>query len=132
MAYKKEEIYKRALDIIKNKEVLFINDVIAFLPCGRSAFYEFFPKKSDESDTLKRELEQKKVKQKIMLRKFFGCKLASASERIFLYKLLANDEERQAIYGSTENIAVDPPTHEIILTHEPSETHQTKINEILN
>lgn len=118
MAYNKEKIYKNALDIIKNKEVLFISDVISFLPCGKSAFYDFFPKNSEESESLKSQLDKKKVHQKIMLRKFFACKLASASERIFLYKLLANDEERQAIYGSTENIAVDPPKHQIILTHQ--------------
>jgi len=96
MAYSKDEILKEAISAIESHSLYFIDDVVAFVACSRSTFYEYFPADSDESDNLKELLNRNKVSMKVKLR----LRLSEgdkAAEILALYKLIATDDERRAL-----------------------------------
>jgi hypothetical protein len=43
MAYDKKKIYEQAEESIKKNNLFFIEDIVAFLPCSKPTFYDFFP-----------------------------------------------------------------------------------------
>ncbi len=96
MAYDKKKIYEQALDAIKNNNLFFVNDIWAWLPCGRSWFYDAFPDGSDELDTFKNLLEQNKTRTKSAIRaKLF--KGEKAAELLALYRLICTPEEHRLL-----------------------------------
>lgn len=95
MAYDKELIFQQAKDVIANNNLFFIEDVVAFLPCGKTTFYEFFPVESNEMNTLKKMLEANKIRTKASIRnKLYKGK---GGDLIALYKMICTDEERKAL-----------------------------------
>ena len=78
MAYDRKKIYNQAIDAIKENNLFFIEDIIAFIPCNKDTFYRFFPKGSDEYDTLKRLLEDNKIRTKSSIR----AKLFKSQKRL--------------------------------------------------
>lgn len=116
MAYNTEELYKMALKIIKEKKLRTIEDLISYMPCDRSTWYNHFGKKLDKSDTIKKELEQNKVAFKERLVNMWtSLTHTSPATQIFLYKLCANKEEKEAIYDTSIKATIEPPKHEITL-----------------
>jgi hypothetical protein len=116
MAYNTEELYKMALKIIKEREVRTINGLIGLMPCHKATFYDHFPLKSDELNHIKRELNKKKVEGKERLIRMMGSIThGSPAERIFLYKLWADEEEKEAIYDTSIKAKIETPKHEITL-----------------
>ena len=116
MAYNTEELYKMALKIIKEREVRTIEGVIALMPCSKPTFYDHFPVESDEFNSIKRELNKKKVEGKERLIRMMGSIThGSPAERIFLYKLWADKEEKEAIYDTSIKAKIETPKHEITL-----------------
>jgi len=95
MAYDKEEIYKQAIELSKTDGYFFAQDIIDSLCIAPSTYYLFFPDKSNESDTIKANLYQNRIKEKILLRKRLSK--GSGSELIALYKLIGNDDERKSL-----------------------------------
>ena len=61
MAYDRVKIFEDAKSEIEKNKLFFIEDVLAFVPCAKSTFYEFFPDKSEESDVLKELLGKNKT-----------------------------------------------------------------------
>ena len=61
MAYDRVKIFEDAKSAIEKNKLFFIEDVLAFVPCAKSTFYEFFPDKSEESDVLKELLGKNKT-----------------------------------------------------------------------
>ena len=99
MAYDKAKIYQQAQEAVKNNNLFFIDDIVAWLPCARSTFYEYYPDGSDEMDNLKRMLEDNKIKTKSAIRsKLF--KGEKAAELLALYRLICTPEERQNLNQS--------------------------------
>lgn len=100
MAYDKVKILEKTFKVIEKHKLFFIEDVVAYLPCTKTTFYEFFPIDSDEMNTIKGMIEENKVKIKVTIR----SKLlkGKGSELIALYKLVGTDEER--IRLSTQNV----------------------------
>jgi hypothetical protein len=116
MAYNTEDLYKMALKIIKEREVRTIEGVIALMPCSKPTFYDHFPVESDEFNSIKRELNKKKVEGKERLIRMMGSIThGSPAERIFLYKLWADKEEKEAIYDTSIKAKIETPRHEITL-----------------
>ena len=99
MAYNKEKIYKQAEEAIKSHNLFFIEDIVAFLPCSKQTFYDYFPLNSDELDTLKDLLDDNKVKTKSSIRAKLW-KSNKASELLALYRLIATPEEHQKLNQS--------------------------------
>ena len=94
--YDRKKIYNQAIDAIKENNLFFIEDIIAFIPCNKDTFYRFFPKGSDEYDTLKRLLEDNKIRTKSSIRaKLF--KSQKAAELLALYRLICTPEEHQKL-----------------------------------
>lgn len=96
MAYDKTAIFHKAIEQIKGNTLYFIEDVVAFLPIGKTTFYDFFPPDSNEMNDIKELLDNNKISTKVKLRK----KLSEgdkAAEILALYKLIATEEERKAL-----------------------------------
>ena len=99
MAYDKEKIFKQAKEQIKENNLFFVQDIVAFIPCSRSTFYELFPDGSDELDTFKELLESNKVVTKSSIRAKLW-KSNKAAELLALYRLIATPEEHQKLNQS--------------------------------
>ncbi len=99
MAYNKEKLYQQAEEAIKKNNLFFIEDIVAFLPCSKQTFYDYFPLNSDELDTLKDLLDDNKVKTKSSIRAKLW-KSNKASELLALYRLIATPEEHQKLNQS--------------------------------
>ena len=99
MAYNKNKIYQQAKEAIEKNNLFFIEDIVAFVPCSKQTFYDFFPFESDELDTLKDMLNQNKIKTKSSIRaKLY--KSSKASELLALYRLIATSEEHKKLNQS--------------------------------
>ena len=113
MAYNQKKIYQQAEEAIKNHNLFFIEDIVAFLPCSKKTFYEFFPVESNELHTLKDLLDDNKVKTKSSIRAKLW-KSNKASELLALYRLIATPEEHQKLNQSyvdhtTKGDKITPP-----------------------
>lgn len=99
MAYDKQKIFEQAKAVITKNNLFFIEDIVAFLPCSKPTFYEFFPVESDEINILRDLLDQNKIKTKSAIRaKLF--KSPKAAELLALYRLICTKEEHQLLNQS--------------------------------
>lgn len=97
---KEEEFNKlvaTCLSVIQEKQIVFISDLVAFLPFNRATFYNHG---LDKLDTLKEAIEKNKINTKHELRRDWKTNKAPVLQ-IALYKLLATQEERQALNGQS-------------------------------
>ena len=94
--YDKNEMFERAKTAIVDEDLLTVTDVVAFLPCGKSTFYELFPSDSDELESLKELLDCNKIKIKQALRRKWAVS-DNATMQLALYKLSANEEEHRKL-----------------------------------
>ena len=95
MAYDRNKIFKQAKDVIREHNLFFIEDIVAWLPCDKTTFYRYFPTECNEYNTLKKMLEDNKVRMKTSIRaKLYKGK---GADLIALYKMICTDEERKAI-----------------------------------
>ena len=99
MRYDKKKLYEQAKEAVTKNNLFFIEDVVAFLPCHKATFYEYFPIDSDELNDIKERLDQNKIKTKSAIRaKLY--KSDKASELLALYRLIATKEEHQRLNQS--------------------------------
>ncbi len=120
MAYSRKRLYEQALQVIEERNLFFIEDLVAFLPCDRATFYRKFPQGCDECDNIKRALESNKVRTKSAIRhRLFN--MDNPTAQIALYRMIATPEERDAISTTKtditsggEKISREPLTIEII------------------
>ena len=103
MAYNKNKIFNQAKEAIEKNKLFFTEDIVAYIPCSRSTFYDFFPDKSDELDTLKELLEQNRVEIKVSMRSKW-YKSENATLQLALMKLIGTDEEAHRLNGSSQKI----------------------------
>jgi len=96
MRYDKNKLYGQAVTAIKENNLFFIDDIVAWLPVSKETLYKYFPVDSDKMDTLKRMLNENKVRTKSAIRaKLF--KGQKAAELLALYRLICTPEERKAL-----------------------------------
>ena len=96
MAYDKQKIYEQAKEVIVKHKLFFVEDIVAFLPCGKSYFYETFSVDSHEMDELKELLNQNRTELKVSMRSKWYKSNAPALQ-MALMKLICNDEERRML-----------------------------------
>lgn len=89
MAYRAIELEKKAVAAIKKYKLVFIQEVISYLPCSSSTFYEH---ELEKSETIKEEIEKNKVESKVGMRKKWSDS-DNPTLQLALYKLLSTDEE---------------------------------------
>jgi hypothetical protein len=96
--YDKDKLFEQSKSAIENDEdVIFIEDVISELPCKKTTFYKYFPEDSNELNELKELLAKNKSNTKKGLRGNWRNQLENATLQLALYKLLATEEERNAL-----------------------------------
>ena len=96
MAYDRNKIFEQAKEMIVKHKLFFVDDIVSFLPCSKSSFYEFYPDGSDELDELKRLLEVNRTTLKVSMRSKWYTSNAPALQ-MALMKLIATEEERKAL-----------------------------------
>lgn len=96
MAYDRVKIFEQAKEMIVKHKLFFVDDIVAFLPCSKSSFYEFYPDGSDELDELKGLLEQNRTTLKVSMRSKWYTSNAPALQ-MALMKLICTDEERKML-----------------------------------
>ena len=92
MAYKTEDLFNTAMEQIKKHKLFFIEDIIAFLPCRKSTFYEHFPNDSDYYKKMFEELERNRTELKVSMRSKWYKSNAPALQ-MALMKLIATPDE---------------------------------------
>ena len=96
MAFDRDKLYQQAQTAIKENNLFFIEDVVAFIPCSKPTFYEHFPIDSNELNNLKDLLGKNKIRTKAAIRaKLY--KSPKASELLALYRLICTPEERKML-----------------------------------
>lgn len=96
VAFDRDKLYQQAQTAIKENNLFFIEDIVAFIPCSKPTFYEHFPIDSNELNNLKGLLEKNKIRTKSAIRaKLY--KSPKASELLALYRLICTPEERKML-----------------------------------
>jgi hypothetical protein len=96
MAYNTKDLLTKAKAAIEKHKLFFIEDVVAFLPCGKTAFYEHFANETNERKEIDELLERNKVEIKTSMRSKWYKSEAPALQ-ISLYKLICSQDERKAM-----------------------------------
>ena len=105
MAYDRKKIFEQAKEVIVKHKLFFVDDIVAFLPCATSTFYDFFPANSEELEVLKELLNQNRTELKVSMRSKWYKSNAPALQ-MALMKLICTDEERKKLamqYSENEN-----------------------------
>jgi hypothetical protein len=92
MAYDKIKIFEQAKEVIVKHKLFFVEDIVAFLPCAKPTFYDFFPPDSNELNELKALLETNRTTLKVSMRSKWYKSNAPALQ-MALMKLIATPEE---------------------------------------
>lgn len=89
MAYDKKKLEQQALEAIEKHKLFFIADVVCYLDCSRSTFYEI---ELDKSDKIKDALTKVKTDIKVSMRSKW-YKSENPTLQMGLMKLISTDEE---------------------------------------
>jgi len=93
MAYDNEELEKLAIKAIQKHKLIFIQEVVHFLPCSSATFYN---KELEKLESIKKAIEENKISMKGGLRdKWYEA--GNATTEIALYKLCATPEELEKL-----------------------------------
>lgn len=92
MAYDKNKVFEQAKEVIVKNKLFFVDDIVAFLPCSKQTFYDFFPVNSDKLDELKELLNQNRTELKVSMRSKWYKSNAPALQ-MALMKLIASPDE---------------------------------------
>ena len=122
MAYDRVKIFEQAKEMIVKHKLFFIEDIVAFLPCAKPTFYDFFPPDSNELNELKELLETNRTELKVSMRSKWYKSNAPALQ-MALMKLICNDDERKMlsmqqtdITSGGEKIQSAPTTIQVEIT----------------
>ena len=92
MAYDRKKIFEQAKEMIVKHKLFFVEDIVAFLPCAKPTFYDFFPPESNELNELKELLGLNRTTLKVSMRSKWYTSNAPALQ-MALMKLIATPEE---------------------------------------
>jgi len=96
MAYKTEDLLQKAMEAIEKNKLFFIEDIIAYLPCGKTAFYEHFPNGTNNYKKMLEALEHNRTELKVSMRSKW-YKSNSPALQMALMKLIASPEEHKRL-----------------------------------
>lgn len=103
MSYDPKKIFEQAKNLIKEKELIFLEEVVSYLPISKTTFYDYFKIGSNELDELKEMIDFNKIDAKSFMRKKWKDAEAPALQ-IALYKLCGTDDENHKLNGSKQEI----------------------------
>lgn len=93
MAYKKQEIINKCYEIIEGESIVYIEELVAFLPISKRTFYQWNLHKLQE---LRDELENSKIKQKSYQRKMWE-QSDNPTLQLASYRLKCTDDEHRKL-----------------------------------
>ena len=96
MRFDPEKLLEDAKNAIVNNNLVFIEEVVHFLPCSKPTFYDYFKVDSNEFNELKELLDKNRVNQKLDLRGKWANSEAPALQ-LALYKLISSPDEIKAL-----------------------------------
>ncbi len=100
MAYDPKELEKKSLAAIQKHKLMFIEHIVAFLPCSRATFYNL---KLDELDTIKKAVEEMRVSKKTkMLSNWINSETPSL--QIAAMKMISEEHEAHRLNGTRQEI----------------------------
>jgi len=94
MSYKTSTLKKQIIKAIEDNKLIFIEDIIAHIPCSKTTFYEHFPNEEDTIKEFKELLAKNKIDLKVSMRSKW-YKSDNPTLQMGLYKLISTDEERK-------------------------------------
>lgn len=96
MKYNKEKLFEQAKEAVLKNNLIFIEEIVSFLPCSKQTFYDYFPLGSDELDELKAIIEDNTINIKSGLRnKWYESD--NPTLQIALYRLTSRDDEHRKL-----------------------------------
>lgn len=130
MAYDIQEIKQKAIDAITSRKLFFIEDIIAYLPCGRTTFIDTL-KLNRDPDVLEA-LEKNRTDIKVAMRKKW-FESDHPALQMGLYKLIGTDAEADRLgnkqkleHSSDEN---SPLTINIIKSDITPASSESEVND---
>jgi len=94
--FSKKMIYEKSIKLIKEKGLLFIDDISSLIPCHKTTFYKYIQVNSPEHKKIQTLLDENKIKTKVAIRKkWYDSDQFNA--QLALYKLCGTREERKAL-----------------------------------
>ena len=102
--YDTKELERKALEAIKEHKLMFMEHVIAYLPCGRTIFYEH---KLNETDTIKKAIEENRVSKKVEMLNNWVTANSAPVLQIAAMKMISSDEEAHRLNGTKREIKHD-------------------------
>jgi hypothetical protein len=94
--YDKKKLFEKAKKAIKEKELIFIEDIVSYLPVAKPTFYQYFPIGSNEMNELKDMLEDNATEIKSGLRKKWR-ESDNPTLQIALYRLTSRPDEHKKL-----------------------------------
>jgi hypothetical protein len=105
MAYKTKELFEKAIEAIKERKLFWIEQVVVYLPCVKSVFYDHFPNDSNESNALKTLLEDNRIKVcQAQNNKWFNSEQGAL--QIAFRKIVGTDEERRKLSQTYQDVNI--------------------------
>jgi len=123
MAYDRNKVFEQAKEVIVKHKLFFVDDIVAFLPCSKQTFYDFYPVNSDKLDELKGLLETNRTTLKVSMRSKWYTSNAPALQ-MALMKLIATPEELRKLsmqYVESDNINTNTNTSITVEIVNPNE-----------
>lgn len=106
MAYDKNILFKKAKEIIPKYNLIFIEDVCAYLAISKPTYYTYFPVGSDEFNELSDLIDKNKIEIKVSLRKkWFDSD--NATLQMALYKLTSTDTEHKKLQQNYTDVTMN-------------------------
>lgn len=102
--YNTEEIKEQALSAIKEHKLMFMEHVIAYLPCSKTYFYD---NKLNETDSIKRAIEENRTSKKVALLNNWIKETSAPVLQIAAMKMISSDEEAHRLNGTKREIKHD-------------------------
>ena len=122
MPYDTAILKQKAIEAIRKSNLIFVEDVCAYIGISKSTFYDHFKEGSDDSNELKELLEKNKVKLKVDIRKMW-YERRSDTGLMALYKLCSTPEEHKKL---SQNYTDITSKDEAIMQAQPMTAEQAK------
>ncbi len=125
---KQKEYIEKALKVIKDEKIFYIDEIASSIGMSRSNFYFYG---LDKMDIIIEAIEQTKISIKKKLRAKWEDS-ESATLQIALYKVIANDDETQRLNsdrGNNQNNAPTPPPQVTIVFNNDDVSVSTDIKD---
>jgi len=103
MKYEENDIFRKSIKAVENNNLYFIDEIIAYLPCGKTTFYTLFPADSDKMNAIKETLDVNRVNTKVGMRKKWYDS-DNATLQVALMKLISSEEEAHRLNGTKQEI----------------------------